>query len=99
MLRVAERLPEAIALDDIPSFEDEADRIEFLLTREASKQHNRQAERRPSRPMGPIQHHSARRQSRQDVGLDMFLPVWTVGVDEQNPLTSPTNPPEPHERV
>src|SRR5687767_4257937 len=98
MLRVTERLPETTALDNIPSFEDEADRIELLLTCETSKQQNRQAERRPSRPIGPIQHHSARRQLRQDVGLDVFLPVWTVGVDEQNPLTSPTNPPEPHER-
>jgi len=99
MFRISERLPEAIPLDDIKSFEHKADRIEFPLTSETSKQHSRQTELRPSRAVGPIQHHRVRRQLWQDVRLDVLLPVWAVRIDEQDPSSTPTNPPEPDERV
>ena len=70
--------PEPIPLDNIKSFEYEADWVEFQIPSKTAKQHDRHTEPSPLGAVGPIQHHRVRRELRQDVRLDVLLPVWTV---------------------
>ena len=78
MLRIAERLPKTISLDSVKSLEYQRNRIEFSLTREAAKQNDREIELGPRTAMGPIQDHGVGGKLRQNIRLDVLLPVWTV---------------------
>jgi len=78
VLRIAERLPKAISLDQVKALEYQRNRIEFSLTRETAKQNDREIELRPRQAMRPIQDHGVWRKLRQNISLDVLLPVWTV---------------------
>ena len=78
VLRIAERLPKAISLDQVKALEYQRNRIEFSLTRETAKQNDREIELRPRQSMRPIQDHGVWRKLRQNISLDVLLPVWTV---------------------
>lgn len=78
VLRIAERLPKTISLDSVKSLEYQRNRIELSLTREAAKQKDREIELGPRQAMRPIQNHGVWGKLRQNISLDVLLPVWTV---------------------
>lgn len=90
VLRIAERLPKAISLDEIKSLEYHRNRIELSVTRETAKQRDREIELRPRRVMRPIQDHGVRGKPRQNISLNVFLPVWTVLSTRRAPAVEPS---------
>jgi len=96
---VAEGLPKTIADDEIESFKNQADWIEFAATCEGSKQPDRHADSRPLASARPVQYHAVPGQSRENGVLDMFLPIRAVRVHEQNAPRRGADPPQPDNRV